>query len=41
MNNKIEEQFLFAIRLHAQWKEVWLNVQGLPNYEVVAQQGLS
>lgn len=35
--NKIEEQFLFAIRLHSQWEEVWLNVRGYPNYEVSSQ----
>eukprot|EP01039_Chlorochromonas_danica_P011494 gene11494-12869_t len=36
-NNKIEEQFLLAIRLHAQWEEVWLPVRGLPNYEVSSE----
>ena len=36
-NNKIEEQFLQAVRLHSQWEEVWLNVRGYPNYEVSTQ----
>lgn len=34
MNNKIEEQFLLAIRLHAQWEELWRPIRGFPNYEV-------
>ena len=34
---KIEEQFLLAIRLHAQLKKVWLPVRGPPNYEVSSQ----
>ncbi len=29
-NNKIEEQFLLAIRLHSQWEEVWLPIKGYP-----------
>ncbi len=37
MNNKIEEQFLLAIRLHSQWEEVWLPIRGYPNYEVSSQ----
>lgn len=34
MNNKIEEQYLLAIRLHSQWEELWLPVKGYSNYEV-------
>jgi hypothetical protein len=33
-NNEIEEQFLLAIRLHAQWEEVWLPIRGRPKYEI-------
>lgn len=33
MNTKIEDQFLLAIRLHAQWQEVWLPIKAYPNYE--------
>lgn len=32
--NKIEQEFLYAIRLHAQFDEVWLPVKGYLNYEV-------
>lgn len=32
--NKIEQDFLYAIRLHAQFDEVWLPVKGYLNYEV-------
>jgi hypothetical protein len=37
-NNKIEKQFLLlAIRLHSQWKEVWLPIRCLPSHEVSSQ----
>lgn len=36
-NNKIEEQFLLAIRLHSQWEEVWLPIRSYFNYEVSSQ----
>jgi hypothetical protein len=35
--NKIEEQFLLAIRLHALWEEQWLQIRIFPNYEVSSQ----
>ena len=34
---KIEEQFLFAIRHHVKWEELWLPVKGYNNYEVSSQ----
>lgn len=37
MNRKIEEQFLLAIRMHAQWDELWRPIRGFPNYEVSSQ----
>ena len=37
MNNKIEELFLLAVRLHSQWEELWLSIKGFPNYEVSSQ----
>ena len=34
---KIEEQFLLAIRHHVKWEELWLPVKGNNNYEVSSQ----
>jgi len=33
-NNKIEEQFLLAVRLHSQREEVWLPIKGYPKHEI-------